>query len=122
MSNKNNTESHMQIRNSRPAYTMEEREDRLIDAAYDLAERRILEGTASPSEVVHFLRLGTRRERKEQRLIESKQQLVDAQVESIKSQKNTEEMYANAVRAFGTYRGNVPDDEDVFDNAVVQPL
>mgnify|MGYP007038249879 FL=1 len=122
MSTKNTTESHMQVRNPRPAYTMEEREDRLINAAYDLAEKRILEGTASPSEVVHFLRLGTRRGRSEQSLIESKQHLVDAQVESIKSQKNTEELYANAVKAFGAYRGNTPDEEDLFENVNVQQL
>lgn len=46
-------------RRSRKALTPEDREQQLIAAAYDLAEERILNGTATSQEIVHFLKLGT---------------------------------------------------------------
>lgn len=41
-------------RRSRKALTPEDREQQLIAAAYDLAEERILNGTATSQEIVHF--------------------------------------------------------------------
>ena len=41
-----------------PALTVEARENQLISAAIDLAEKQILDGTASPSVLVHYLKLG----------------------------------------------------------------
>ena len=40
-------------RQVKPALTPEEQENRLIAEATDLAERKILDGTASPKIVVH---------------------------------------------------------------------
>ena len=49
----------------RPALTPEARENQLISIAYDLVEKRLLEGTASSQETTHFLKLGSTKERKE---------------------------------------------------------
>ena len=38
------------------------REQQVIKAAYDLAEKQLMEGTASSSVIVHFLKLGTKKE------------------------------------------------------------
>ena len=46
-------------RRSKPASTPEAREQQLISAAYDLVEERILNGTATSQELVHFLKLGS---------------------------------------------------------------
>ena len=46
-------------RRSKPASTPEAREQQLISAAYDLVEERILNGTATSHELVHFLKLGS---------------------------------------------------------------
>ena len=35
------------------------REKQVIDLAYDLAERQLMEGTASSAVITHFLKLGT---------------------------------------------------------------
>ena len=44
----------------RPAITPEGREKQLISLAMDLAEQRLLDGTASAQEVTHFLKLGSK--------------------------------------------------------------
>ncbi len=40
-----------------PADTPEARENQLISAAVNLAEKQLLDGTASPSVITHYLRL-----------------------------------------------------------------
>ena len=52
-------------RTIRPALTPEARENQLIELAMDLAEKRILEGTASSQELTHFLKLGSQKARLE---------------------------------------------------------
>lgn len=47
----------------RPALTPEARELQMISLAVDLAERQLLEGTASSQVITHYLKLGSSRER-----------------------------------------------------------
>ena len=46
----------------RPALTPEARELQMISLAVDLAERQLLEGTASSQVITHYLKLGSSRE------------------------------------------------------------
>lgn len=111
------TKSAEEVRPFPPASSMEEREDQLISAAYNLAEKRLLDGSASSQEVVHFLRLGTRRERLERQMMEKKNELLEAQAAAIKAQEQNRELYARAIRAFGIYRGESEEsfnEEDIF--------
>ena len=57
-------------RGRRPATTPEARENELISAATDLAEKQILAGSASSQVVTHYLKLGSTRERLEQQRLE----------------------------------------------------
>ena len=100
-----------QPRRSRRALTPEAREDQLIAAAVDLAERQILEGTASPSVITHFLKLGSTKERLEKQLLEEQTKLANGKVEALKSSRRMEELYANAIKAMSVYNGTVKDDE-----------
>ena len=43
----------------RPALSDENRETRMISLAMDVAEKQLLEGTASSQVITHFLKLGT---------------------------------------------------------------
>lgn len=95
----------------RPAASPEARENQLISLAYDVAEERLRNGTATSQEVVHFLRLGSMKERKELELMEKKNELMKAKTEALQSAKKIEELYANAISAFKDYRGN-PEEED----------
>lgn len=88
-----------------PAKTIEEREDQLIDAAYDLAEKQILKGTASSQTIAHFLKLGTVREGLEREKLRRENMLLEARTDQIESGKNMEELYQDAIAAMSRYKG-----------------
>ena len=104
-----------------PATTLEGRENQLIAAAYDLAEERIHDKTASAQEVVHFLRLGTTRERLEQDKLKNELSVLQARVKEMESRRSGEDMYERALAAFRGYAGQGPilqedkeDDQDIY--------
>lgn len=97
-----------------PAATPEEREQRMVAMAMDLAEKQLEEGTASTQVITHFLKLGSTREVAEQNMIEKKTELVSAQVDNIESQKVVGELYQNAIDAMRLYTGNGDGHEDIF--------
>lgn len=102
--------------NSPPAFSPRERENQVIAKAYDLAEKRIMEGIASPSEIVFFLKLGSSSERLEQELHKTQHELLTAKTEAIRDAKDMKEMYAEAIKAFTDYKGGSRynlQDEDV---------
>lgn len=94
----------------RPQSSPEARENQLIALAYDLAEERLRNGTATSQEVVHFLRLGSIRERKELELVEKKIELDTAKTEALKSAKRIEELYSDAINAFRSYSPSISED------------
>lgn len=93
-----------------PASTPEGREHQLISMAYDLAEQRLRDGTASAQEVTHFLRLGSANARLEMKKLEQENRLLEAKIEALESQKHTEALYAEALSAMRTYSGQVRDE------------
>lgn len=100
---------------SPPATTPEARENQLISMAVDLAEKQLLEGTASSQVITHFLKLGSSRDRIERENLKEKNKLLKAQTESIKSEKKIEELYSEALNAMRAYSGKdlgYDDEED----------
>ena len=97
-----------------PATSPEAQEKKCIALAYSLAEERLRNGTATSQEVVHFLRLGSAKEKKELEMIEKKNELMTAKTEALQSAKRIEALYADAINAFKSYRP--PVDEDEFDD------
>lgn len=98
-----------------PAKTLEGRENQLIAAAFELAEKRILSETASAQEVVHFLRLGSTKERLEQQKLKNEVEVLQTRVKEMESRKSSEELYAKALAAMRGYAGIDPilgDDDD----------
>jgi hypothetical protein len=59
-------EPKIPVTRRRPATTPEARENQLISQAVDLAEKQMLEGSASAQVISHFLKLGSSREKLEQ--------------------------------------------------------
>lgn len=90
---------------SLPVRTQDARESQLIAMAYDAVEERIRNGTATSQELVHFLKLGTKRERIEQEILERQKELVTAKTEALQSQRKVEELFANALDYFKIYAG-----------------
>lgn len=99
----------------RPALSPEARENQLISLAVDLAEKQLVEGTASSQVITHYLKLGSMRERLEREKIERENELLRAKVESLQSAARTEELYENALKAMRRYSGEGElDDQDIF--------
>ena len=101
-----------------PATTPEARERQLIAHAVDLAERQLLEGTASAQVISHYLKLGSSRERLEQERLEEEVGLLRIKAEAIASQKRVEELYSQALDAMRMYStGQMPlDKPDAYDD------
>ena len=91
-----------------PASTLEGREDQLIAAAMNLVERRIYDGTASAQETVHFLKLGSVRNKLEEEKIRQDRILQEARVLEMQERKGGEGRLEEALQPFRGYSGQVP--------------
>lgn len=91
-----------------PTRTPEAQENRMISLAVGLAERQLIDGTASPTTINHFLKLATIREQREQEKLILENELLKARTEQIGSQAKSEAMYKEAIEAFRVYSGNGP--------------
>jgi hypothetical protein len=89
-----------------PAKSLKGREDELIAAAMDLAEKKIRDGTASSQVLAHFLKLGSTREQLEQQKLRGDVKLLDAKVDSMESAEHMDQMYAEAIAAMKRYQGH----------------
>lgn len=98
-------------RKRRPALTPEARENQMISLAVDLAERQLMEGTASSQVITHYLKLGSTKERIEKEILEKQKDLISAKTEALQSAKRVEELYTNALNAMRNYSGQGDSDE-----------
>lgn len=98
-------------RKVRPALTPEARENQLISLAMDRAEEMILDKTASSQIIVHFLKLGSTKERIEKEMLEKQKTLIDAKTENLNSGNRIAEIYEKALDAMRKYSGQSDDDE-----------
>ena len=96
------------------ASTPDAREAQVIAKAYDLAEKRILEGTASDTLVREFIKLGSPKEQIERDILERQRDLITAKTEALRAQKRVDELYSDALSAFKSYHGDGEDGSDVF--------
>lgn len=108
------TSSSGQKRRIRPATNPESREQQMINLAVDLAEKQMLEGTASSQVITHFLKLGTEKAKLERVKLEKETELLTAKTESLESAKRMEELYEKAIKAMQNYAGH--GDEDEYDD------
>lgn len=97
------------VQKIRPAISQEARDNQLIALAYNLAEQRLLDGTATSQEVTHFLKLGSQRERKELEILELQKELIAAKTKNYNSNEELKALYAEAMAAMSEYRGQQDD-------------
>lgn len=90
----------------RPASTPEARENQLISMAYDLAEERMRNGTATSQEITHFLKLGSEKSRMEAEKLRKEVELLKAKTDVLESSKVAEELYSKAIDAMRRYSGH----------------
>ena len=86
-----------------PAITPEGREDQMIAYAVDLAEEQLRNGTASSQVITHYLKLGSMREKYEKEKLLQEIKLLTAKTEAIKSEKERDILYAQAIEAMRRY-------------------
>ena len=99
-----------------PATTPEGRENQLISLAVDLAERQLIEGTASSQVISHLLKLGSTREVLEQERLRHENELLQVKTEQIQSAARMEELYADAIGAMRAYQGTQVEEDDPYDD------
>ena len=90
----------------------EARENQLISAAIDLAEEKILDGSASSPIIVHYLKLGSIKAKLENEKLKEENKLLRAKTEALESQKDIKKLYQDALEAMSEYRGN----DDSYDD------
>ena len=103
-------------RKIRPALTPEARENQMIALAVDLAEKQLLEGTASSQVITHYLKRGTTKEKLEREILEKQKELIEAKTENLQSAKRIEELYKNALDAMKNYSRHMTESEDDEDD------
>lgn len=99
-------------RKRRPALSPEARENQMISLAVDLAEKQLMEGTASSQVITHYLKLGSTKERIEKEILEKQKELISAKTEALQSAKRVEELYKNALDAMRNYSGQGDIDDE----------
>lgn len=98
------------VRRRAPAVGREAREEQLISMAMDRAEKRFLEGTASDSLTIHFLRLATTKMELEKEKVRKEIAQLEAKTGAIQSMARMEEVCSDAMEALTKYGGSINQD------------
>jgi hypothetical protein len=80
-------------------------ENEMIALAYREVERRIRNHEASSQELVHFLKMGSEKERLEREKLEAEMELQKVKADAIEAGKHMEQMYEDAINAMKLYSG-----------------
>ena len=83
----------------------------MIALAVDLAEKQLMEGTASSQVITHYLKLGSTKERLEKEMMEEQKKLLKAKTEALESAAEIKELYENALSAMREYSGRGGDEQ-----------
>lgn len=97
-----------------PASTPQARENQLINLTVDLAERQLLDGSASTVVMGHYLKLATEKERLEREKLRRENLLLEARVNSISAEGDYARITQEALDAFRGYQAT-PDDGTILD-------
>jgi len=108
--------SNLPETNRPTATTPEERENQLIAAAVDLAEKQLQSGEASAQVITHYLKLGSSREKLEQQRLTNEVALLETKREVMESEKRTEELIVDALQAMRSYSGHATLEENDYDD------
>lgn len=97
--------------NRRPAVDPEVREKQLVSRAMDLAEQRLMDGTASSQEIVYWLKLGSGKHQAEMEKLQEENKLLRAKTEHLEASRVSSEMFEDAIKAMRNYQGQGEPDE-----------
>lgn len=93
-------------RSIKPSMNPESRDMQMASLAYDLAEKQLLDGTASPSVIGHFLKIASKRETIELDILEKQKVLTEAKTASLGKDRDAEVLAKAAMEAMTKYRSS----------------
>lgn len=93
-----------------PATTPEGREMDMVALAFDLAQKRLEDGTASAQEIIHYLKIGSSRNKLEEEKLRKDNLLSQARVDQISSSAQNSELYEDVIKMMKIYTGEEPED------------
>ena len=94
-----------------PATTPEAREQQMISYAFDLAEKQLLDGTASAQVITHFLKFGSSQNALEKEKLRKENLLMQARVDQISASAQNSELYQEAINMMKIYTGEDPEEQ-----------
>ncbi len=95
-----------------PARTPEAKENQMINLAFNLAEKKLKDGSASSQLITHFLKLATVREQLENEKLKAYLEVANAKIKHMESQETSQELYQKALKAFCSYSGTKYEEDD----------
>lgn len=98
-------------RKSIPARTPEGRENQLINYAFNLAEKKLLDGTASSQLISLLLQWGSTKMKLEMEKLKSDLEVANAKIKQMEQQETSKEIYEQAIAAFKSYTGQIMEDD-----------
>lgn len=107
------TSSSASVRKMRPALSPEAREQQMISYAVDLAEKQLLDGTASSQVITHYLKLGTAKYEQEIERLKEENKLARAKTKALETAEADKMAYEEIIKALKSYSGKGdPEDYD----------
>lgn len=88
-----------------PSSSPEEREQRCINYAEQMAEQQLANGTASAQIQLHYLKLGSQKAKLETEKLRHETELIKAKTLDLEAQKRSDELFEEAIQAFRGYSG-----------------
>ena len=95
-----------------PALDPDKRENQLINAAMNAAEKQMNEGTASAAVIVHFLKLGSQKSKLETEKLKNENMLLKAKTTDITSDQGDKGDAKAALDALSNYKSSSADDHE----------
>lgn len=87
----------------RPSMTPEGREKQLVELAVRLAEKQLMDGTASSAVIVHYLKIASTREVLEREIMEKQSRLLAAKTQNMDKDRESEDLAKAAIAAMKSY-------------------
>lgn len=98
-----------------PASTVEAREEEMVNLATNLAEQKLRDGTATSALILHYLKAGSVKERKQVQILSKQEELISAKTESLQLDRKKEDLYEDVISSLKDYRGETYDEYDEED-------
>lgn len=93
-----------------PSLNNEERENKLIDLAYEHAQNQLVEGTAPSQVTTHFLKLASRKAELELENARLQNKLLEERILSERSNVEINQLFIQVMEALTVYQGR-PEEE-----------